>query len=161
MREPSFFAQVFDDGRPALLLTAAALAASGAFAIFLSMRREFLPHDVSFLRMSADQICALADCRVVRFMFHDRVAFGGSLISIAVLYAWMVACPLRERERWAWWTFAGSGVLGFGSFLAYLGYGYLDSWHAAATLALLPIFIVGLVRAFRVATAQSSGWLRS
>ena len=160
-REAGLFDQVIDDGRPALLLTAAALAASGAFAIFLSMRREFLPHDVSYLGMAAHEICALADCRIVRFMFHDRVAFGGSLISIAVLYAWIAAVPLRHRETWAWWTFVASGILGFGSFLAYLGYGYLDSWHAAATLALLPVFIIGVVRTSRLRGSARSGWLLS
>jgi hypothetical protein len=161
MKDPGFFDQLLDDGRPALLLTAFALAASGAFAIFLSMRREFLPHDVSYLGMTAHEVCALADCRVVRFMFHDRVAFGGSLISIAILYAWIATGPLHEGEKWAWWTFVASGALGFGSFLAYLGYGYLDSWHAAATLALLPVFIAGIVRSFHLATMPSRGWLRS
>jgi hypothetical protein len=39
-----------------------------------------------------------------------------------------------------------SGAIGFASFLAYLGYGYLDSWHGFATLFLLPIFLVGLYR---------------
>lgn len=33
-----------------------------------------------------------------------------------------------------------------GSFLACLGYGYLDTWHGAATLVLLPCFVLGLVR---------------
>src|SRR5262249_21201741 len=32
----------------------------------------------------------------------------------------------------------------FGSFLTYLGYGYLDSWHGVATIFLLPCFVVGL-----------------
>jgi hypothetical protein len=45
--DPGLLQQLVDDGRPALILAAAALAVSGAFAIFLSMRREFLPHDVS------------------------------------------------------------------------------------------------------------------
>ena len=36
---------------------------------------------------------------------------------------------------------------GFVSFLAYLGYGYLDTWHGLATLVLLPCFVLGLVRA--------------
>jgi hypothetical protein len=31
------------------------------------------------------------------------------------------------------------------SFLSYLGYGYLDSWHGVATLALLPLYLAGLV----------------
>src|SRR2546427_8627879 len=75
-REPGFLEQLEEDGRPALMLTAVALLISGAFAVFLSARREFLPHDVAFLGMTAKELCGLADCRVVRFMFHDRVAFG-------------------------------------------------------------------------------------
>src|SRR4029079_18077004 len=37
-----------------------------------------------------------------------------------------------------------SGLAGFRSFLAYLGYGYLDTWHGAGTLTLLPLFGAGL-----------------
>jgi hypothetical protein len=118
---------IVDDGRPLLGLTGVALLISGGFALFLSIRREFLPHDIAFLGLSADQLCAIAECRIVKFMFHDRVAFGGALIAIAVLHLWLAAFPLRAGERWAWWAFAVSGALGFSSFLAYLGYGYLDT----------------------------------
>ena len=149
------------DGRPALSLTAFALLVSGLFAIFLSFRREFLPHDVSYLGMTADELCRFAECRVVRFMFHDRVAFGGTLVAIAVFYLWLAAFPLRERAAWAWWAFAASGLLGFGSFLAYLGYGYLDAWHGAATLALLPTFAIGLLVSRRLATEPSVVWIRT
>src|SRR5207249_1873144 len=138
-REAGFFEQLAEDGRPALMLTAVALLISGAFAVFLSARRELLPHDVAFLGMTAKELCGLADCRVVRFMFHDRVAFGGSLIAVAILYMWLAAFPLRSGAQWAWRAYALSGILGFGSFLAYLGYGYLDTWHGCATLALLPV----------------------
>src|SRR5262249_22690047 len=82
-------------------------------------------------------------------MFHDRVAFGGTLMAVGTLYLWLAADPLRAGEQWAWRAFAASGTAGFLSFLAYLGYGYLDSWHGAATLALLPIFIAGMYRAWR------------
>ena len=132
--------ELIGDGRPLLSLTAVALLLSGVFAIFLSFRREFLPHDVSYLGMSAAELCRFADCRVVRFMFHDRVAFGGTLVAIAVLYFWLAAFPLLAGAAWAWWAFVASGTLGFASFLAYLGYGYLDIWHGTATLALLPTF---------------------
>src|SRR5260370_34938666 len=40
-----------------------------------------------------------------------------------------------------------SGGFGFGSFLAYLGYGYLDTWHGLATLLLLPVYVAGIWRA--------------
>jgi len=159
--EKSFLAGIVEDGRPLLSLTAIALLLSGTFAIFLSIRREFLPHDVAYLNMTAAQLCGIADCRVVRFMFHDRVAFGGTLVAIAVLYLWLAAFPLRDGARWAWWAFALSGTLGFGSFLAYLGYGYLDSWHGAATIALLPIFALGLKKSHRIASLSIAPWLPS
>jgi len=145
-RDAGLFDRLVEDGRPLLTLTGIALLLSGGFTLFLSMRQEFLPHDIAFLGLSAHELCALAECRIVRFMFHDRVAFGGALIAIAILYLWLAAFPLRAGERWAWWAFAISGVLGFASFLAYRGYGYLDTWHGVATLALIPCFLLGLWR---------------
>jgi len=136
------------DGRPLLIFTGLCLVLAGAFALFLSATRQFLPHDVQFLGITAEQLCGIQACRVVYFMFHDRVSFGGALIAIGALYVWLAEFPLRNREPWAWWLFVLSGVAGFGSFLAYLGYGYLDSWHGLATLLLAPFFIGGLVRSF-------------
>jgi hypothetical protein len=159
--ERGFLRELIGDGVPLLKLVAIALFVSGAFAVFLSFRREFLPHDVDFLGMSARDLCAIADCRIVRFMFHDRVAFGGTLVAVATLYLWLAAFPLRQGFAWAWRAFLLSGVLGFGSFLAYLGYGYLDTWHGAATLVLLPMYAVGLVMTRPLATVRATGWLRS
>lgn len=137
-------ASLFGDGRPLLSVTALALIASGGFAIFLSAVGHFLPHDVEFLGVSASTLREIADGRLAYFMFHDRVAFGGALIAVGVLYLWLIEFPLAGGERWAWWSLLISGVLGFGSFLTYLGYGYLDSWHGVATLVLLPLFVGGL-----------------
>src|SRR5262245_27726536 len=97
--------------------------------------------------MTAGELCALRGCRILHFMIHDRVSFGGVLVAVSVVYAWLTLLPLRRGESWAWWTLASSGLAGFLSFLAYLGYGYLDTWHGAATLTLLPIFAGGLIRA--------------
>jgi hypothetical protein len=144
------FELVLGDGRPFLWVTAASLMFSGGFALFLSASREFLPHDVAYLGMTADQLCALERCRVVAFMIHDRVAFGGTLVGVGALYVWLVLFPLSAGRAWAWWTLAVSGLLGFGSFLTYLGYGYLDSWHGVGTLLLLPVFAVGLIRSRRL-----------
>ncbi len=96
-----FLRELVGDGRPALVLTAVALFLSGAFAIFLAIRREFLPQDVAFLGMTAKDLCGIADCRIVRFMFHDRVAFGGTLIAVATLYLWLALFPLRHGLAWA------------------------------------------------------------
>lgn len=160
-QERGLIEELIGDGRPALGVTAFALFFSGAFAIFLAARREFLPHDVAFLQMSATELCAVADCRIVHFMFHDRVAFGGTLISVAILYAWLVAVPLRDGASWAWWTLLSTGALGFGSFALYLGYGYLDSWHGVGTVALLPIFVLGLMVSRTRVAHRADAWMRS
>jgi hypothetical protein len=144
----SFAGALIGDGRPLLMLTGLCLVLSGLFALFQSATGHFLPHDVQFLGMTAEQLCAINECRIVHFMLHDRVSFGGAIIAVGSLYLWLAEFPLRHGEAWSWWLFAASGILGFGSFLAYLGYGYLDAWHGVATLALLPCFVLGLVRAF-------------
>jgi hypothetical protein len=148
------FAALIGDGRPLLSLTGLLLILSGFFALFQSATRHFLPHDVAFLGMTPEQLCAINECRIVHFMIHDRVSFAGSLIAIGTLYLWLAEFPLRQRQAWAWWLFAVSGVLGFGSFLLYLGYGYLDTWHGVATLALLPCFGVGLVKTHSMLAQQ-------
>lgn len=132
------------DGRPLLKLTALALIGSGLFAFFLAATGHFLPHDIAYLGMSADDLHSIAGSRLVHFMMHDRVSFGGAILGVGVLYLWLAEFPLREGQAWAWWTLLVSGVVGFLSFLAYLGYGYLDSWHGIATLVLLPIYITGM-----------------
>lgn len=152
-REQGFIGGLIGDGRPLLTLTGIALFFSGAFALFLSATGQFLPHDIDFLQISAARLCTYADCRIVAFMFHDRVAFGGSLLAIAILYLWLSAFPLRNGEAWAWWTFALSGSLGFLSFLGYLAYGYLDTWHGIGTMFLLPCFVAGLVLTHRTLRA--------
>ena len=140
------FQALLGDGRPLLLFSGLVLVLAGGFALFLSASKNFLPHDVHYLGMTAEELCKIADCRIVYFMFHDRVAFGGALIAIGALYMWLAEFPLRQRKAWAWWLFIVSGSSGFGSFLAYLGYGYLDTWHGVATLLLFPCYAIGLIR---------------
>ncbi|HEY0075422.1 MAG TPA: hypothetical protein VGB77_15090 [Abditibacteriaceae bacterium] len=145
----SLWEAAIGDGRPLLLLTGLSLALSGGFALFLATTGQFLPHDVAFLGMAASQLCELNGCRIVHFMMHDRAAFGGALLAIGGLYMWLAEFPLRAGQAWAWWLFALSGALGFSSFLAYLGYGYLDTWHGVATILLLPCYVIGLARVWR------------
>jgi hypothetical protein len=150
------FDAIVADGRPLILFTGLSLLLSGAFALFLAASGNFLPHDIAFLGMVPEELCSINECRVVHFMIHDRVSFGGALIAIGALYMWLAEFPLRARQPWAWWTLAVSGMVGFASFLAYLGYGYLDTWHGLATMALLPCFILGMARSF-VELAQPRG----
>jgi hypothetical protein len=142
----SLFQALIDDGRPLLFVLATGLFACGSGALFLAATGSFLPHDEHFLGMTARQLCGFDACRVVHFMIHDRASFGGVLVAEGLIYFWLAEFPLRAGVEWSWWTFLFSGIVGFVSFLAYLGFGYLDAWHAAATLTLLPCFVFGLGR---------------
>lgn len=140
---------IVGDGRPLLLLTGLLLFLSGAFAVFQAGTGHFLPHDEAYLGMSVEELCFYYECRIVEFMIHDRIAFGGALSGVGVLYLWLAEFPLRQGRRWAWWAYFWSGCAGFLSFLTFLGYGYLDTWHGIATLLLLPCFIIGLVQTYQ------------
>jgi hypothetical protein len=142
----SFFQSLIKDGRPLLTLTAVLLILFGLFAFFLAATKHFLPHDVVYLGMTSDELCTINECRIVHFMIHDRVSFGGALVGIGILYLWLVEFPLQQRQAWAWWLLIVSGAMGFGSFLLYLGYGYLDTWHGVGTLGLLPCFLLGIYK---------------
>lgn len=142
----SLFEALLGDGRPFLSVTGTALCVSGGFAIFQSLTGQLLPHDTQALGMDAAALSRMANPHLTMFMFHDRVAFGGTLLAIGCAYWWLSEFPLRSGKAWAWWAFVASGAAGFASFLTYLGYGYLDKWHALATIVLLPIFLAGLWR---------------
>ncbi|QDU59552.1 hypothetical protein Pan216_03810 [Planctomycetes bacterium Pan216] len=146
--EPGLIEAVLGDGRPLLVFSAISLLLSAGFAFFHSAMGHILPHDLAYLQMSSDTLCLYAEGRIVHFMIHDRISFAGALASIGMLYLWLAAFPLRGGRAWAWWTLASSGLIGFASFLAYLGYGYLDVWHMAATLVLLPCFVTGMIRSY-------------
>jgi dihydroorotate dehydrogenase len=135
-------------GSALVAFTGMSLIAAGAFALVLAATVKLLPYDVHYLGITVEELCSRGQCRIVHFMAHDRVSFGGSIISIGILYVWLALAPLRAGKPWAWWTVALSGAVGFGSFLTYLGYGYLDLWHGRATLALLPVFAAALVLTF-------------
>jgi hypothetical protein len=155
----AYFPALIGDGRPLLTLVALGLILSGIFALFLSVTGQFLPHDVAFLGMQPRELCDLHQCRVVHFIFHDRVSFGGTLLAIGTLYLWLIAFPLRQNETWAWWTLLLSGTIGFLSFLSYLLYGYLDSWHAVATAGLLPLFVTGIWKTYAKTHAKTHALL--
>lgn len=152
------------DGRPLLSLTGTALVLSAGFGILQSLGGFLLPHDAAAIGMDAAGLSHAGNMHLLHFMFHDRTAYCGTLLGVGCAYWWLAEFPLKAGREWAWWAYAISGATGFLSFLAYLGYGYLDQWHAWATLLLLPIFLLGLVRSRFCISGPLSirrAWLKS
>jgi len=145
-RQPGLLDGLAGDGRPLVAAGALAFLASGLFLVLLGASAAFLPHDLAFVGLTGHEIGVIADQRVVAFMVHDRVAFGGALIAAAILHLWLVRFGLAERPALAWLTLAASAGAGFVSFLAFLGFGYLDAWHSVATILVLALYAMGLWR---------------
>jgi hypothetical protein len=137
-----------------LIASALLLILAGLAVFMLGASGRFLPHDEQFLGMTAQQLCALRGCRVVHFMIHDRIAFGGATAAVGLLYLWLALVPLPQGHAWAWWLLLASGLIGFSSFFGYLGYGYLDTWHALFALGLFPCYLVGLLRSARASSCR-------
>jgi hypothetical protein len=142
----SLLAAVVGDGRFPIAITGFCLVLTGGFALLQTASGHLLPQDTHAIGMDATALMHVGNQRLLGFMFHDRVAYGGSLLSIGFGYMWLAGFPLKLRETWAWWALLLSGAIGFLGFLSYLGQGYLDVWHAVATAFLLPIFAAGLWR---------------
>lgn len=144
--ERSLLQAALGDGRFLISLTGISLCLSGGFAILQSISGQLLPHDTRAIGKDAAVLMQVANARLAGFMFHYRVAYGGTLLAIGAAYLWLAAFPMAIRAAWAWWALLFSGSIGFIAFLTYLGQGYLDTWHGVATLFLLPIFVMGLWR---------------
>src|SRR2546423_14363596 len=63
-----FLEALIGDGRPLLIFSGLCLVLAGGFALFLSVTRQFLPHDVQFLGMTAEQLCGIP--KLPRGLFH-------------------------------------------------------------------------------------------
>jgi hypothetical protein len=96
MRDERGLLEAFlSDGRFLLSITGLVLVLSGGFAIFQSLTGYFLPQDVHALGFDARQLAAASNIRVVHFMFHDRVAFGGTMLAVGFAYWYLAEFPLR------------------------------------------------------------------
>ncbi len=148
-------------GLALLMLSSVALMFAAVVAMVLAATTVLLPDDADYLGLDTAQLCAINSCRILHFLSHDRVAFGSGIAAVAILYSWLVAAPLRAGHPWAWWTMVASAVVGFGSFLTFAIYGYLDVWHGVTSVILLIVFSIGLWLTFHgLQRPRDLSWLR-
>lgn len=131
-------------GTTLLFGSAVAIVALGLAYLFLAATVTLLPHETSYLGMGVSELCNIDECRLVDFIAHGRACNGGALVAVGIMFAWLTVGPLRRRESWAWWTLVWAGIAFFGSFLSFLAYDYLDTWHAGLMLILSVCWFAGL-----------------
>ena len=115
----------------------------GVLAFIIAVTRIVLPYDESFLGMSRDALPSI-NPRLLDFMAHDRTTLAGVMIATGLLYVGLSVFGIRRGLHWAKQTVLISAFTGFLSFFLFLGFGYLDPFHAFVTAALLQLLLFGV-----------------
>jgi hypothetical protein len=77
-------------------------------------------------------------------MTHDRVTLAGTMVAIGALYVGLSLYGVRRGLHWARQAVYVSAFTGFASFFLFLGFGYLDPFHAFVTVVLLQFLLLAV-----------------
>lgn len=124
-------------------LLGAGMLFGSVLALGIAMTRVVLPYDEAFVGMSREEMAAL-NPRLLAFMAHDRVSLAGTMIAIGVMYLGLSLSGIRRGLHWAQKSVFLSAFTGFASFFLFLGFGYLDPFHAFVTAVLMQMLFLGV-----------------
>lgn len=112
-------------------------------ALVIAMTRVVLPYDEAFVGMHRHELHAV-NPRLLDFMAHDRVSLAGTMVAIGAMYLGLSLQGIRRGLHWARQTVFISAFTGFASFFLFLGFGYLDTFHAFVTAILMQMLFMAL-----------------
>lgn len=121
----------------------AGMVVGGLMALIIAATKVVLPYDESYLGMTRDLLPAI-NPHLLDFMAHDRISLAGAMVAIGLLYLGLSTHGIRQGLHWARQAVLISAFTGFASFFLFLGFGYLDPFHAFVTVALLQLMLLGL-----------------
>lgn len=124
-------------------LMGAGMMIGGLLALAIAATKVVLPYDEAFLGMPVQQITAI-NPHLLAFMAHDRITLAGAMVAIGLLYVGLSLFGIRQGLHWARQAVLVSAFTGFASFFLFLGFGYLDTFHAFVTAALLQLLLLGV-----------------
>ena len=115
----------------------------GLLALIIAATKVVLPYDEAFLGMSLPDLKAI-NPNLLAFMAHDRISLAGAMLAIGVLYLGLSVFGMRRGLHWARQSVLISAFTGFATFFLFLGFGYLDTFHAFVTASLLQLLLLGV-----------------
>jgi dihydroorotate dehydrogenase len=124
-------------------LMGAGMLVGSLLALLIAATRVVLPYDEHFVGMTRGQLHEV-NPRLLYFLAHDRVSLAGTMSALGVLYLGLSLFGIRRGLHWAQQSVFFSAFAGFATFFLFLGYGYLDPFHAFVTAVLLQLLLLGL-----------------
>jgi hypothetical protein len=125
------------------MLMGAGMLFGSLLALAIAATQVVLPYDEAFVGMSREELAGV-NPRLLAFMAHDRVSLAGTMVAIGVMYVGLSVFGVRRGLHWARQAVFVSAFTGFGSFFLFLGFGYLDPFHAFVTVALFQLLLLGV-----------------
>jgi hypothetical protein len=122
------------------LLVGAGMTGAGLVAATITLGPVLIWYDYAFLSSEKAQLQAVSP-RLLLFLQHDRITMAGTLVSIGVLYIGLALGGIRRGWPWARDAYLVSGLVGFPTLFYFLGFGFVEPLHAAATAVLFPMFL--------------------
>lgn len=86
------------------VLHASALILAGLTILTFGVTQVFVPQDIEYLGMNADQLAAF-DLQLKALIAHDRATFGGMLVSAGIAILLTTLWGFRRGDAWLWWTY--------------------------------------------------------
>jgi hypothetical protein len=130
-----------------LLVTAFCLVAGGLIIMTVGMTTVFVPQDLEYMQVSAEELRA-ANPRLVPLIAHDRAGFGGGVCCCGVTMFFCVLCGAPSRSLWQ--ALLLTGTAGFGSAIGvHFPIGYHSFVHLAPAYLGAAIFAAGMALTFR------------
>jgi dihydroorotate dehydrogenase len=124
-------------------LLGAGMLFGSLLALAIALGRVVLPYDEAFVGMHRDELAAV-NPRLLAFMAHDRVSLAGTMIAIGVMYLGLSLFGIRRGLHWAQQSVFVSAFTGFASFFLFLGFGYLDTFHAFVTAVMMQLLLLAV-----------------
>lgn len=138
---------------PWLFLFGLALLLGSIIAIAIALGPVLLPYDEVFIAHSVAQLMAL-NPRLPGFLTHDRITLAGIMATVGICYSGLAWNGARRGWHWAEGTVLVSATIGALTFFGFLGFGYLEPFHAFVST----IMTIFLVAAFRSTLAPAQHW---
>ena len=115
----------------------------GLMALVIAATSVVLPYDEAIVGLSRAELGRL-NPRLLAFMAHDRVSLAGVMLAVGAMYLGLSLGGIRGGLHWARLTVFVSAFTGFVGFFLFLGFGYLDVFHAFVTAALLQLLLLAV-----------------
>lgn len=125
------------------VLVGLGMITGGLAAAGITLGPLLLWYDTDYLGWDRHRLHTVNE-QLTHFVQHDRLTLAGTMVAIGVLYAGLAWGGIRRGFAWARYAYAASGVVGFPTLFFFVGSGFVEPLHVAATVALFPMFVLAV-----------------